>query len=207
MHLGQATDYHSTVSLDGWRLGDPLTQWISGVSKGNFHTFNRFISNRSFGQNTRLFTTNNKGPIADTYPVVRTMDGRRYIVGSHNVDIGGSALPYSPSQYVNIYQFEEADLNCEIIEFQTVTAASGVPGSKTDVVIATVPGGSERLSGASSKEFDSIDYTNFNLTLPGGVAVNTDNEIRIDGTYYDIQEVYPALRKVVLLITKRSYTV
>ena len=75
MKPGMAIDYFSKTPLDGY---DPATGlWVPGVALGDFLTFDRFITERTFGQKKRMFLTGELGiGTLPNYDVVRTPDGK-----------------------------------------------------------------------------------------------------------------------------------
>lgn len=50
MKLSQANSYFNSVSLDGWNG----SAWIPDVIRGNLLSFDRFITERTFGQKKRM---------------------------------------------------------------------------------------------------------------------------------------------------------
>lgn len=200
MKLSQAIDYHSNIPLGGL-LSDGT--WREEVVYGAFLAFDRFITERSFGQKKRIFQTNSRGPIPDEYTVVRTPDGRAYLVTAHNADIGG----IEAQTYNNIYLLQEAPHTADIITFTTVPTASGLGGQAVRVVDATVHCDMDRYGGARSSEFDTVTYTTSLVVFPEGTPINTDNELTISGINYDVLEVWTSLKTVVAKVNKRSSSV
>ena len=80
MDLARANSRFNTVSLQGW----DGTDWVPEISFGNFMSFDRFITERTFGQKKRMFEVGGDNPIDPAYEVVRTIEGIQYIIISVN---------------------------------------------------------------------------------------------------------------------------
>ncbi len=198
MKLGQAVDFWSTVELQGY----DGTNWTStSVAKGAFLTFDRFITERSFGQKKRIFQTNSEGPIPSQYPVVRLPTGKKYMVSAVNEDVAGLHIA---EHYNNVYLLQECSYIIEIMDIVTGTAASGTPAGAVPTVASTVFGDIERLSSARSFEFDAVNYTTLLAYMPAGTVVTSDNELRIGGVMYDILEHFDMMELTVAKVNKRA---
>ena len=187
MKLSQAINYHSSVPLEG-READG--SWSSSeIALGSFLTFDKFITDRSFGQKKRLFQCHSGSPIPTAYNIVRCQgDTKPYLIVAVNDDIGGIR---NPSKYNSIYLLQEAAYTIEILSETVVPKASGSGGDMVEVVDLTTLADRERVSSRSSEEFSSVTHTTMIFTLPGTATLTTDNRLRVDGgVVYDVLEVW-----------------
>lgn len=194
MELGDAIEFFANVHLDGLNGAT----WDAEVAHGNFITFDRFITERSFGLKKRLFVMGGGVTLDPQYFVVRTPDGEPYLVVEHNYDFKDSA------EYAATYLLQRCAYQAEIIVTNERTGLSGLNYGNGDSVVATVMCDVERVSAKTSAEFEGADYTLYTITLPGDTAVSTDNELRIDGAMYDIKEVTKAMNVVDVKAVKRG---
>lgn len=195
MELGEAADWFATVPLDGW----DGTQWVTNVAYGDFHVYDRFITERTFGAKKRIFLQpDNKRLDTSTYKVVRNPAGQVYIVQADNVDISGVET------YQSSILLLEAAFTANIVEYTTTTLASGQAGSATLNVVGTSVCDVERFTSDRSDEFDLVTYGIFKITLPGDVTVGTDQELQIDGSLYEVKEVAPELLSTVVRALRRA---
>ena len=195
MKLSQAVNYHSNILLDG--LNSDGT-WALGISKGNFLTFDRFIADRASIQKKRMYQSASEQTIPGAHKVVRLSDGSLYLVSAVNYDIDGTG------KYANLYLLQEAQALVEVITIILTPAASGMGGAKNETASEPIHADLDRISSASSRGFEAVTYTKFVVTLPAGTPVNTDNEIRIGSTYYDVEEVWNELNTRKVRAVKRS---
>lgn len=195
MDISEASHWFANTAVDGWNG----TSWVLNVGQGDFHSFDRFITERTFGAKKRIFMTPEEHKIDHaTYPVVRTTDGKTWIVASENADIEGTEA------YAQSYLLLEATLQAEIIEHVTQTLASGAEGPDTEVVLSTHYCDLERYSAANSDLFQNVVYGGYEITLASSVAIDVEKELRINGTYYEVKEIIPELLTTVCRCLKRA---
>jgi hypothetical protein len=184
--LSQAIQYFATVHLDGW----DGTDWVTGVVAGDFLAFDRFITDRSFGQKKRMFMTGGDTVIPDQYKVVRSPEGVRYLVGALNVDIAHNET------YGRTYLLQECMGTAELFRFGDVKAASGLNGTKQEISAGTVFCDSERITYENSKEYLGVRYSSHSVFLPEGTVIDTTYQIQLDGHRYEVLEVNRLLKTV-----------
>jgi hypothetical protein len=195
MDVSEAASWFATVPLDGW----DGSQWVSNVAYGDFHAYDRFITERTFGAKKRIFLQpDDKRLDVAAYPVVRTPDGKQYIVLSDNADIEGV------SRYQSTLLMVEAGYSADVVEFQTTTLASGQQSSPTPVTLSTSVCDLDRFSVDKSDEFSTVVYGMFKIVLPASITVDTDHELLIDGAYYEVQDVSPELLAQAIRALKRT---
>lgn len=195
MHVSEASLWFANESLDGWNG----SAWVTEVAMGDFHTYDRFITERTFGAKKRIFLAPQSLSFDPaTYPVVRTSDGTVWIVVSDNADIKDDIT------YEQGYLLVHAAYTADIIELTTTTLASGQQGDPVPTVVGTSVCDLERYTANSSDAFDTVTYGIYKIIVPSSVAVDTDNEISIDGITYEVQEVYEELLTKVAKAIKRA---
>ena len=183
MELSQASSYFSTVSLDGWN--EATQSWISGIAAGDFLTYDRFLGPRTFGHLQRMFHMTSDGSSLMPYEVVRSPEGQIYLVASFNHDF------HNDEAYATSFLLQQAQYTVGIVEMVTVDAPSGIGGTVTPTVIATVHGNRERYTSQASDEVDVVRYETFifNLPLSALDLVNTDSELKVGDIYYEVKEL------------------
>lgn len=195
MKAAEASLWFANTALDGWNG----TSWVRNIARGDFHAFDRFITERTFGAKKRIFHTPESYAIDYiTYPIVRTADGKTWIVTSDNADIEGSEA------YAQSYLLLEATLQAEVIEYTTQTLASGAEGPLTETTLSTEYCDLERYSASNSDLFPNVAYGGYEITFHNGVAIGTDNDIKVNGVYYEVKEVIPELLTTVCRCLKRA---
>lgn len=194
MKLGQAVAYHATTPMDGW----DGTSWTFAVTKGDFHTFDRFITERSFGLKKRVFTV--PGVINSSYLALRDPLGGVYLITSQTPDF------HSTDNYLNTYLILQADFSFEVLKIQKTENAAGVPIGSSKVVVATFFGDMERYSGEGSYMADHARYSVVDIVLPAIAkdTVNVDSVLRTQGEEYVVTEALPMLRTLEIKAVKRE---
>lgn len=195
MDASEAAVWFANTPVDGW----DGTSWVPEVAWGDFHTYDRFISDRTFGAKKRIFLTpEDKKVDVSTYPVIRTGDGQQWIVVSANADIEGV------SAYQQAHLILQAGFTADIIEYTTTSLSSGQQRDATENVIATTVCDIERFSVDRSDSFDSVTYGKYKIVLPSNISVDTNKEILVNGDYFEVQEVAPELLTTVIRALRRT---
>ena len=195
MHPSEASLWFDDTPLDGWNG----TSWVTKVAYGDFHAFDRFITERTFGAKKRIFHTPEEHKIdVTTYPVVRTPDGKIWLVSSENADIQGTEA------YAQSYLLLEASIQAELIEHTTETLASGAEGPLVESTVGTYYCDLERYSAANSDLFPNVVYGSYELTIGNHVPVTVEREFKINGVYYEVKEVIPELLTLVCRCLRRG---
>lgn len=196
MEIGQAIDYFSTVSIDGWDKANQ--KWVKDIAYGAYKTFDQFITNRSFGQKKRMLAVPDTCRIdMSLYQTVRCgKDLKQYTLLEENPDIRRDET------YQYVYLMQDAEYECIIYEHQTTTMASGMQGSAVVTEIDRVWGDYERHSGTTRAGRDDVKLSLITFTLPANTIVNSDNLIDAGGDRYFIREVNRLLGYTDVLATK-----
>ena len=194
MELIQAAAYHATTPMAGW----DGAAWTDCVAMGDFHTFDRFITERTFGLKKRVLTT--VSPIPSAYQALRDPSGRTYLITSESPDFHGS------TNYMNSYLILQADYLFEVLTLQKVQNSAGVDISSTKVPVAEYFGDMERYSGETSRTGSYARYSVMSIQLPIASAdhVNTDTVLRASGEEYEVTEVLPLLKVLDIKAVKRE---
>ena len=196
MKLSQAIAAFANDTVDGW---DQVNgHWILNIAKGSILTFDRFITERSFGQKKRIFQMPGKTGLPENIEAIRDHEGNTYLVSYYNIDADFG------ERYNTVYLIQRADHTAELIRYNTVTAASGAAAGKSEVVVATFPVDFEKISTSNSREYGGVHFSGYIANCPASVDIGTDNELLIDGTYYNIEEVYETIGLKGLKLAKRS---
>lgn len=178
MHPRQALQKFATVPLEGW----DGAQWVETGAAGDFLAYDRFITHRTFGAIKRMFVM--PEPLPPQWEVVRTPDGTVFLAAFANVDIQGVET------YGYNYLLHQADFLADVVEYSTTESASGTAGSAQENVLATVHCDVERVTAERSLEYNTVKYTQTLFALPRSAPVNEDSELRVDGRYYRVKEVF-----------------
>lgn len=182
-------------------LGDVITElcdtpiysyqggaWALSPVKCRVPPYDRFISDRSFGQKKRLVQTPGGQllPVSNYYRPGRAT-GRTYMVESINDDQDGTG------EYLNIYMMREAADPCDIFIQQVTPRPSGTP-KKEWVLSSQIWVDFDRFGVLRSDELDGIDYTSYTVTLPMNITIPSDCRLRIGGALYAVQENFVQLK-------------
>jgi hypothetical protein len=134
------------------------------------------------------------------YQVIRTPNGVIYIVLSHNQDINGGGI------YATNFLLQQAPYSADVIELQTTPAPSGIGGTVTPTTIATYHCDLERYTSEGSSEFDTVRYGIMTVVMQGDAfaTINTEHELDIGGTMYEVKEVNHVLDGTELRVLKRG---
>ena len=184
MDVSEAACWFATTPLEGW----DGSSWVADVAKGDFHTYDRFITERTFGAKKRIFLAPLEYALDfATYPVVRTPDGLVWIVVTDQADLEHSTV------YQYSYLLLRADFTADIIAYTTTTLASGQESDATPTVVGTSVCDMERFTGDQSDVFETVNYSLMRIVFPNSMMVDTDHELLIDGLNYEVQDVSPEL--------------
>jgi hypothetical protein len=199
MKLSQAISYHADTYFDRW---EPVAGvWQSKIARGSFQVFDRFISSRTFGLKKRNVVMPDESKFPDYAKVVRMHEDTNsiFIIESRSIDVR-TAGPYSYT-----FQLRAIEGWADIIQINTTERASGSPGNPVRTLVDSVPIDVERIGVSNSYELSNIDYGEFLLTFPGYVNINTDMEIELGNTIYELREVFDSLLAVQALgLAKRK---
>lgn len=194
MKLAQAAKRLSDTPLDGW----DGTEWVEDVVLGSFQTFDRFVTERTFGQKKRIFYVGGDAGLPAAYDTFRAPDGAVFIIASVNSDIIRDEV------YAKSYLLQQADGQVQIIDRIPTMYQSGMAGVVTETVTATVYGALDRYASEKDRLDDSIRLSIVTFTLPGSASVRADSLLRMDGIAYEVREVHDVLEAIEVKAIERG---
>lgn len=195
MDVSEASRWFNTVPVDGWNG----TSWVRKVAYGDFHSFDRFITERTFGAKKRVFHTPDETRIDfNTYPVIRTPDEKIWIVTTDGADL------LHTESYAHSYVILEVAAQADVIGLVSQTLSSGAPGPTTTQVLATYHCDLERYTARNSDTFNNVAYGSYEVTFSKLAQISVENELLIGGSYYEILEIAPELLTTVCRCKKRA---
>ena len=171
-------------------LGWNGSAWVDTGLKGRLQVYDRFITERDFGQRKRILTLAGDRTVAPSYNVLR-MGGANtvYLLESIIEDVDGTNL------YATTWALHEAAFPAQICKMATETSRSGVKLKSGEQVLASTWVDVTRYSSVDSREFANVDYTIYTVYFAKGTVLDTDMYLRRldNGEILDINEVFQAL--------------
>jgi hypothetical protein len=167
---------------------------------GSFFAYDRFISDRAFGQKKRLFET----PITMKLPMdpaVRSVfkfgsANAIFLIEAENEDI------QLADPFANIYSLRQLTWPVEIKKKAGDAWASGVPKLDAEVVIDKTWADYDRYTVNKSSESPGVGYTVETVILPRSTVVDTDCRVYLDNSIFEVNEVSTLLNQLYLRVQK-----
>lgn len=187
MDLARVQQKFSNTEILRWDSASAT--WVQTGAFGSLQVFDRFITERSFGQKKRILMVPEIHRLDPAINTVRLAgSGVTFLVEKFNEDIR-----YNES-YGLTYLLHEAAFEVQVCKATTTPNAAGVKIISGETVSATVWADIERYSASASRQFEETEYTIVNITLPKGTVVDTDTYLKQpNGVRYNIDEVYTSL--------------
>lgn len=187
MKLERAISKFARNPIYGWDSVSSV--WRKTTALGGLQAFDRFITERSFGQKKRILTVAASRPIPTEYGIVRIGETSPVFLVEHlNEDIRYG------SEYTLTYLLHEAANHCYGRKASTAVNAAGIPLSSGVTTLFETWIDIDRFTSAGSKRFEETEFTVVTLTLARDLPVDTDCYIETDeGARYNIDEVYDSL--------------
>lgn len=184
MNLKHSFARFAKLELSRWQPGQ--TDYVPTGLKGALQVYDRFVSDRDFGQKKRIFLV--PGEFNQPYDnSVFKIAGvpSQFILEGMNFDADESGV------YGSEVVFREARFQFKLYKRQGVARASGVGvTSSTLVEQITTWGDFSRYSASESAEFDNSDYTIGTLYLAHGTPVDRDTILEDqNGQQYAVREI------------------
>jgi hypothetical protein len=171
----------------GWNA--TTSAWVDTGLKGRLQVYDRFITERDFGQRKRILTIAGK-PTLPAYNVVK-LEGSdvAYLIESSVEDMSGTDV------YATTLALHEAAFAVQVCKKTTVASQSGIKRVDGEQVLATTWVDITRYTAEVSAEFKATNFTVYTVYFPRGTPLDTDSYVRrIDnGEILDINEVFQAL--------------
>lgn len=186
MRLSNIAKKFSGVFLEGWDFVNQV--WVPKVAVGNEPVFDRFISDRTFGQAKRLFMTHPQNAIPDSYQVVRDPAGRVFMVESVNPDMNATGV------YSLVYQFREAPFTVRAVAKVKTMTASGVANGTVDMLSPMTFCSVDRYAFDTQPELGGVQLAQDQIYLPQHLVVDQNNELEIGDDRWAIEAITQSLK-------------
>lgn len=198
--LARAFGRHAHTPILGWN--GTTSAWDDTGLRGRLQAYDRFITERDFGQRKRILTLAGDQSLPAPYAVIRLGNSTTvYLLESLNKDIEGSVV------YGTTFALHQAPFHVQICKEVTTTLQSGVKkktGAETVLFDTWV--NMSRYSAVDSREFPLSDFTIYTVYFPGNVHPTTDMYVRRldDGELLDITEVFQSLEIPAARVQRRG---
>ena len=187
--LSRALGRFAQTPLKGWN--GVTNSWEDTGLRGRLQVYDRFITERDFGQRKRILTLAGDKELPAQYAVIRLgTSPTAYLLESINQDIEGEAV------YGTTFALHQAPFHVQVCQEVTTTLQSGVKRKTgAEQVLFDTWVNISRYSSVDSREFSLTDYTIYSVYFARNVAPTTDMYVkRLDnGDVMDITEVFQSL--------------
>ena len=199
MDLSRAFERFATMDLLRWNKALGTYEPI-GVA-GSLQVYDRFVSDRDFGQKKRLFLVPGQFAIDQNQLVLKIagLPEVWLLEGLNNDAQYGSA-------YASVLVLREGSRRLKLYKPGGTKRASGVGyTARADVLVDETYGDFSRYSSTESKQFDNVDYTIGSWYLPRGTPVDLDTVIEDDfGQRFQVKEVSSFLDLLMVRVQERE---
>lgn len=187
MDLGRAASRFANTPIQKWN--STASDWVDTEFSGALQVFDRFISEREFGQKKRILLIDGNCKLDEDMTIVRLQGSEEsFIVEKFNEDIRFGKL------YSYIYLLRESPYYVDVCKTETETNAAGVDIGTTEIVLESTWMDMSRFSAAPSREFEDTEMTILSMTFPKDSVVDTDCYVKTtNGERYNVDEVYYSL--------------
>lgn len=162
--------------------------WVLADVQVRLPPYDRFISDRAFGQKKRLIQTPGGKflPQRNFFRIGSAGSGRTYMIESLNndTDEGGD--------YLNIYMAREAPYQLTVqrqVRTPRPSGAESTTWNDQEELWCDI----DRYGVLHSSELPGVDYTSFTVVLPKGLATLEDVRLKIGGQLYAVTEWFDSL--------------
>lgn len=186
--LGRALSRFAQTRLIGWNSA--TVTWEDTGLRGRLQVYDRFITERDFGQRKRILTLAGDQVLPPLYAVVRLGSGNTaFLLESANEDMDGDEI------YGTTFALHEAAFHVQVCKQATLALQSGGKRKAGESVIADTWVDITRYSSVDSREFPMTEYSIYTVYFPRNVVPTTDMYVkRLDtGEVLDITEVFQSL--------------
>lgn len=199
MKMGRSTKKFAKTEVYLYNESTATWDLLDGV-RGCLLVYDRFISDRAFGQKKRLFET----PIAQKLPmdpdvrtVIKVGDGHAiFLIESENEDIQNS------NAFSNIYSLRQLSWPAVISKKSGQKWASGAPKNDALIEIDRTWVDYDRYTANKSTESPGVNYTVETMIFPRGTKIDTDCQVSVDGMEFEINEVATLLNSLYCRVQK-----
>lgn len=186
MDLGRAANRFTDNPILGWDSSSG--QWVLTDVCGSLQVFDRFVTERTFGQKKRILLVPEKLP-ANISTIKMQGSEEAFLVEKFNEDVRQGEL------YSYIYLIHEASHFVDVMKETFTENAAGVSISNGTQVVESVWVDVDRFTSTPSKRmFEETEYTIVNMTFPSDSIVDSDCYLMTQkGERYNVDEVYFSL--------------
>jgi len=188
MDLGRAANKFTNSPIYYW--DKDLVDWYPTECNGALQAFDRFVTERTFGQKKRILLVGRDEKLDADIDIIRLEGSEEsFLVEKYNEDVRFGDL------YSYIYLIHEAAFYVDICKdvFQTNSAGAKV-GTGTKTVIESTWIDIDRFTAAPSRTFEETEYTVTTMTFPKNSIVDTDCYLLLpNGDRYNVDEIYTSL--------------
>lgn len=194
MKLVQAVRKLRTNAISGFNLTTDVYDLFD--FQVILETSQRWISERPSFSSRRVMLSEDKVP--DGYRVLLIGDNDiPYIIYSEQKNV------HLDKSFIYDYTLLDQTDIAEVIEMQGVAAASGQLTNTVEAVLYTTPIHLSRFGSTESKEHADADFSRMVAFIPDNRDIDTDNEIKVGTTYYQVDEVVKELYCTRIHLLKR----
>jgi hypothetical protein len=181
--LSLASSIFNTIWVDGWDPAGAGT-WVRKVSQGTMQVYDRFVSDRTFGEKKRILAIGKRKGLVlpPQYGVIRLPDGKVYMVEYINQDVAND------ESYSSVYMLHEATFRAGIYEFVASTLPSGLAGPAVKTLVTTYWGDQDKFSSGPS-EFEQARRETEAIWLERGAVVQASQQVVVNGLSYMPREI------------------
>lgn len=184
MNLKNSFARFARLELSKWVPGD-YGYSPTGIL-GSLQVYDRFVSDRDFGQKKRIFLVPGEFSTGWVNTVFRVSNlPSQFLLEGVNFDADSTGV------YASEVVLREARFSFRLLKKQGEKRASGV-GVVNSAVVEQLQtwGDFSRYSSSESNEFENSDYTIGTIYLAGGTPVDRDTVIEDqDGQQYAVREI------------------
>lgn len=184
MDLRRSFARFANLELKSWDR--VLEEYVQTGIFGSLQVYDRFISDRDFGQKKRIFLMPGELTIARERLLLKVGDAAAiWMLESVNYDVDLTGT------YASAVVLREARHQVRLYRNTGGKRASGVGRTeKIKELVETTYGDFSRYSSSESRELDNIDYTIGSWYLPRGTPVDLDTILEDDlGQRFIVREV------------------
>jgi len=187
MNLGRAIGKFCDLQVYGWN--SDREKWVSVGVKARLSTFDRFITERTFGQKKRILHLSGDDTLPEGYPAYKLESvDTVFLLESSNQDA------WAGDSYGRFYLVRAAPHKVKLCKQSYLERSSGARQSSGVEVLGKFWVDIERYSATSARKFEEVEYSRVNITFPKEAPVDSDCYIVLEnGFRYNVDEVYDTL--------------
>jgi hypothetical protein len=198
--LSRALGRFAHTPLLGWNAATSV--WDDTGLRGRLQVYDRFITERDFGQRKRILTLAGDQDLPAAYSVIRLGNSATvYMLESLNKDIEGADV------YGTTFALHQAPFHVRVCREVVETLQSGAKRKTgAEEVLFDTWVNLSRYSAVDSREFPLTDFTIYTVYFPRNVVATTDMYVRrLDNDdLLDITEVFQSLEIPAARVQRRG---